>query len=1474
MLRKTKSCQFLLSFLSATLLLSPEASAQGTNTGAAHGQVKLCSQTIVNGKKERKESPQASVSICAFWDDDFNKNSRCNSTCKQPSCHKEQTREDGFFTISELNLGSWVFVAVKKNFSLSGGVIRSVIASNGALNPVTGSPPPSLWLQPTNCEQAANPSGVNPELRGDAVASTSGRVESGAGIVLVLYQNEQKKEATAETQKQVVIQGKVLDAELRPIEGAEAFITAFGEEGDFDLSIFPKPTKTGKDGEFSFTLPAQWKPDTYIFSVTMRGFRPSIMPLEEAVKKLDVNAIPVASGGASTPHDNHIVLPRREELSIRSEPLIQKFEATRRHVFLPEVMQALPVPGTRSFDHFALLAPGVLPPPETAGGGAGPGVSAGVGTAGQFAINGLPGRENNFTIDGADNNDEDIGTRRQGFIMTVPQPIESIQELQVITALGDARFGRNIGGQVNALTRSGGMGDFHGTLYGYLTDNRLNARGAFDQTSEGVPAGFTPRRASDGEFVRLDGAPLIRQNPSSGEDQLTRLQLGLAVGGKLTNDNDTSYFISAERQDVRADREAHFAVPTIRQRGAFESGDTGLLLVSARGRTPLYPASVPGDAIFSLFPFPNNPRGPYGENTYSAVLPADGHGTRLSLKVDRDLEGDVPATQWWKTLFTHKAHISQINGRYNFTDEVSTLPVTGRAIFSSLRPRVRTHNLSGFINRSLSGSTSDTIRLSVGHTRLSFDERRDGLLLNSSALPSTPFLLNAPLLLNVTRPNSNGTLNPPSFFSANGASGSALLASLGYQNVTQTEQITGPLGQVFIAGFSPLGVDVENFPQTRSNITYQLADTVTSTYKGQIFTFGVDVRHTSINSTLDRNFRPRAVFHGLPATAFANVLERPGGGALQTGGLLGTTLAAAGVPTGLFQTLSTVPDSSLGLRFTQANLFFQDQWRMRPNLHLTAGIRYELNTIPDTVGRRLETAFDPTELRALAEQASRFCQPNVRCNDLVGAITTAFPADFRASFGSDRNDFDVRVGFAWAPSRLGNTSIRGGFGTYSGQFPAIVIDQFRNAFPDFLPLNLANFTPRDGNRTFLFNLASPALQQLLPRPGERVPAAIIPRTLNQILTINPLAFLVNQISDLQSLSLSPTAFGLDLILPQPNLQPPYSYHYGLTVEQQFRNDYLISVAYVGTRGLQLLRVTTPKRGLNDSRFATPVTVRPLTDDQPFPFFEGQIRPAQTEFISQSFAIAPTYFESSSQSNYHSLQIDFRKRYGNGILVGSALTYSHSIDDASDFFDTAGAFSLPQNSIRGSERASSNFDVRLRSTTHFVIDFQKRRGRAPKGRLGSAFYSLLSNLQLAGIFTAQGGQPYTVNSALDINRDGNLTDRLNTDAGIIRDSSGGPVQLRLAPGVRTRDLLAPNGLDGSVGRNTFRAPPVYTFDLSITETIPVGEHNRFLVRLEFFNLFNRTNYGIPERILESPGFGTSISTLTPPRTIQFVGKFQF
>ena len=217
-----------------------------------------------------------------------------------------------------------------------------------------------------------------------------------------------------------------------------------------------------------------------------------------------------------------------EDTDIRAT--IGTTDGRRSGSFAEHEVVTLPIGGTtltRTFDELALLLPGVAAPPQTLGGIAGPGVGAGVGSAGQFAVNGLRSRGNNFTVDGSDNNDEDIGVRRQGFVELVPQPLDSIQEYQVITALAPAQFGRNLGAQVNAVSKSGGN-SVHGAFYGLFNSSHLNARNFFDTESVNP---ITPLRSAGNQPVLLDGRPIQIANEAGGKDSFTLGQGGFVFGG-------------------------------------------------------------------------------------------------------------------------------------------------------------------------------------------------------------------------------------------------------------------------------------------------------------------------------------------------------------------------------------------------------------------------------------------------------------------------------------------------------------------------------------------------------------------------------------------------------------------------------------------------------------------------------------------------------------------------------------------------------------------------------------------------------------------------------------------------------------------------------------------------------------------------------------------------------------------------------
>jgi hypothetical protein len=133
--------------------------------------------------------------------------------------------------------------------------------------------------------------------------------------------------------------------------------------------------------------------------------------------------------------------------------------------------------------------------------------------------------------------------------------------------------------------------------------------------------------------------------------------------------------------------------------------------------------------VFSMYPLPNNPLGPYGGNTLSEILPADGSGQILSAKFDQTFDGN------------------SIGARYNSSDDTSVLSSTGGALFSAIRPRVRTQD---FIVNAISNfaSLTNSFRFTFGRTSMHFDEVRDSRMSAPTHYAQYPFLLNAPLVLN------------------------------------------------------------------------------------------------------------------------------------------------------------------------------------------------------------------------------------------------------------------------------------------------------------------------------------------------------------------------------------------------------------------------------------------------------------------------------------------------------------------------------------------------------------------------------------------------------------------------------------------------------------------------------------------------------------------------------------------------------
>jgi len=1131
----------------------------------------------------------------------------------------------------------------------------------------------------------------------------------------------------------------------------------------------PRGTLTDTEGKYIFTM--VYPPGRYKLTVSLQGY----VIVEQTDIWLAIN-------------DTKVVIPplALERVSGASTTLtvegkaavVNTSDAARKFTVDERTIDVLPLSGVRTFDAFAFLAPGVAQVPQSAG--TGPGVGPGVGTAGQFSVNGQRGRQNNFLVDMSDNNDQDVGVRRQGYVSLIPQSIESIEQFQIITDAYQAEFGRNSGSIVNVISKTGGN-QFHGTLYGYLTHDRFNARNPFDQA---------------------DG-------PAPGKSAYQRSQFGFAAGGPFVRDR-TFWFGSFERQKILDRPERHFSVAIPDERSYF-------------GRSPSRPSTTPGvselekyfansgyylpglagNAVWNLIPPPNNPGGPYGANTYTELMNGDGAGTIFSIKADHKFSG---------------AH--SFTARYNFTDDGLTIPVTGAAIHSAIKPKTRTQNLSLFLNSVFTGRTANQLRVSYGRTNLDFQE-----------VPGSPLLF-----------GSTNTAELGALFGGNPIVSRALTTPLvadfgrGSYGPFGT---TGALGQLVVQPYSPLGVDVYNFPQARINDTWQLADTFSYMTAAHLLKFGVDIRWNRQNSRLDRNTRALAEFNSGTALDVDGTVKT----------LRGRDLASIGYATALFQTM--IPDfnddgkadfdTRIDLRFTEYNFFVQDDWKIAPLLTLSLGLRYEYNTTPESSDGRLEGTFSntaagmPTQVYPAGNEADKaaFEAMVAAYNDTIGGRTRMYEAD--------KKNWAPRIGLAWDVTGDGKTAIRAGYGLFYDQNISAVTSQSRNVYPHLIPLNSSGFgIPLTGtfllSRQWLFLVDAPH---------------------QQFGTVNTIGVPAKYFGLFLGTQASQGKQGLAFTLPTPAMKTPSAQQWHLTFEREIVPDTQLAIAYVGSRGSHLTRFRMPNGGI----FGQPQ----------FGIFSGLTGPgglkilaAQTQSPASRMhpGLGPySVFENSASSNYRALQASVVRRYGKGIQFTGAYTLSDSKDDVSDVFSNIGFQALPQNdnNLRA-ERGPSSFDVRHRFVGSFSWDLPLARAHAVFGGWRASAW-----------VTLQSGQPYTVYTSRDINNDGVLTDRLNTLQGLAMSDSG-PVLF--APPAATDALLAAPGQDGQVPRNALRARGIRNVDLALFKSFRFTEAKSLEFRAELFNVFNRTHYGIPVSIVEAPAFGRAVNTALDARQVQFALKFVF
>jgi hypothetical protein len=314
-----------------------------------------------------------------------------------------------------------------------------------------------------------------------------------------------------------------------------------------------------------------------------------------------------------------------------------------------------------------------------------------------------------------------------------------------------------------------------------------------------------------------------------------------------------------------------------------------------------------------------------------------------------------------------------------------------------------------------------------------------------------------------------------------------------------------------------------------------------------------------------------------------------------------------------------------------------------------------------------------------------------------------------------------------------------------------------------------------------------------------------------------------------------------------NLAAPNMWHYNVAVERELVANIALTVAYAGSRGVNLIRTAEgnprrPSQTLADGR----------------PFWTGQEPRVSPYWNTIELKVA------DSKSQYHSLQLRLNQRLSRGLQFQNSLTWASAKDNYSGASNTdyGGAEGQTSDNPFDRERdwAFMPTDVRLNYRANLVY-------RVPDAFTpGSVAGALFNTWQVATIVQATSGQPFTPGLTTNRSRSGQLGGQAGNDrpdllpgvrpADVTTGVSRGCGNISAGTPVGTANMwfdpcafsIPQLGTLGNAPRNAFRLPGYSRIDLSFMKMISVGGSVRTELRVDVFNVLNRVNLGLPSRIV--------------------------
>jgi len=874
-----------------------------------------------------------------------------------------------------------------------------------------------------------------------------------------------------------------------------------------------------------------------------------------------------------------------------------------------------------------------------------------------LSVNGNRGRSNNFQIDGADNNDLSVA----GPALFVDFP-DSIQEYQVITNNFSAQYGRNQGAIVNIVSKGGGN-DFHGSAFWYHQDNKvLNSLNNIEKRS----GQKEPNPALYNVFGGTVGGPLFLprfgeggRSVISGKDRFFFFfgYQGVRNPSVTTGSSTTLAVLSSEFPRLLATFPGNAVIATIATYSPFAiPGALPNSFVSGSGVPALINTNPATGCPRAIAAGSTPPAGCSGyANLGSFLIGGPYDVINLGTATAPQL---FQAAQYQRTLpnaFTENYTTLRFDLRVTQKDNV-TVRYLNQKSASQNALALASSGFNGDVpasSKHLGGDWTRTISNSmVNEFRINY--QRIGVEFGGGCNTGTPGCIPGPAEI-----------------------GSALA------------NITFPVALGLTKGVSLATIGpATNLPQGRIGKVYQYADNLSWTRGRHSLIMGAEFKHLTELSPFLPNYNGSYAYNS--ATRIVN--NAPSAVSI-----------TAGDPLLLF------PEND-------QYYFIQDDFKIKPNLTLNLGVRYEYT------GQPLNVLHDQTVTRE-GNASTAFFNPSIPVAQRTVPITPA-----------DKNNFAPRLGFAWSPhfwkSLFGQneTVIRGGF--------SIAYDA---AFYNIL-LNVQNAAP------FSVALAIPAgsLSSTTSSPSPLPP--------------NPIGDIVRQTA--AASGVLPLGVLNPKFLAQTNVagdfRSPYSEQFSLNIQHQFGRNHVAEIGYVGTHGVGLFQ------NVNGNFFIGPLvngfTITRNGVTRTFPGFPNLL-PAGTNEVRCTDNLATLDNESAcdrrllaqagvttrantSQSIYHALQARYNGRLlSNSLNISASYTFSKTIDDASEIFAFTGGDILSPNAqnpfcINRCERGRSGLDRPQAFSTSVIYDlpyFHEQRG---------LMGHLLGGWQINGTYILTSGAVYT------------------------------------------------------------------------------------------------------------------------------------